>query len=216
MIQIKKFTFNPFQENTYLLFDASNECVIIDPGCYDEGERKEIVQFIEENKLKPKAIWLTHAHIDHVLGANYIAKKFDIPIVAHKNTESQLDTIPSYSGMYGFNDYEMPPNPSEIIDEGDVVKFGNSELEVIYTPGHALDHVVFYHKNQNFVINGDVLFEGSYGRVDLPGGDFAQLKDSIVKKMFELPSETIVFSGHGNETSIGHEKQHNPILFSQF
>jgi glyoxylase-like metal-dependent hydrolase (beta-lactamase superfamily II) len=212
MIQIKKFTFNPFQENTYVLFDETKECVIIDPGCYEQREKDALVKFIEDNELNPVKLINTHCHIDHVLGNNFVAKTFNLELGIHKADIPTLASIPTYSQAYGFNDYELSPDPSYFIEEGDVIKFGNSELDVFFCPGHAPGHVVYYNKAQGFVINGDVLFQGSFGRVDLPGGDINILKDSIVNKMFTLPNETVVYTGHGGETTIGHEKVTNPIL----
>ena len=208
----KKFTFNPFQENTYILFDETKACVIIDPGCYEQSEKNQLLQFIEENDLNPVKLVNTHCHIDHVLGNNFVAKTFNLELGIHKADIPTLAAISTYSQAYGFNDYELSPDAAYFIDEGDVIKFGNSELDVFFCPGHAPGHVVFYNKAQGFVINGDVLFQGSFGRVDLPGGDINILKDSIVNKMFNLPNETVVYTGHGGETTIGYEKTTNPIL----
>ncbi len=216
MIQIEKMTFNPFQENTYVLYDDTKECIIIDPGCFDKNEQQKLVNFIEKNDLKPVKIVNTHGHIDHVLGNYFVHKTFGIDLVGHKNLTKQLAAVPTYSKMYGFGAYQLSPDPVQFLDEGDLLKFGESELEVYFCPGHAPDHLVFYNKKQGFVINGDVLFKGSFGRIDLPGGDFDTLKDSILNTMFKFPDETIVYTGHGEETSIGAEKKSNPIHYASF
>ena len=212
MIQIKKFVFNPFQENTYVLFDETKECIIIDPGCYEESEKNQLAQFIKDNELTPVKLINTHCHIDHVLGNNFVAKTYNLELGIHKADIPTLSAISTYSQAYGFNNYELSPDTSYFLDEGDVVTFGNSELDVFFCPGHAPGHVVFFNKEQKFVINGDVLFQGSFGRVDLPGGDINILKASIVNKMFNLPDDTVVYTGHGGETTIGYEKASNPIL----
>lgn len=213
MIQIKKMTFNPFQENTYVLYDETKECIIIDPGCYDKAEEEALSHFIEQEGLKPIKLVNTHGHIDHVLGNYFVSKAFNLELYAHELIVGQLDAIPNYSQLYGFNAYKLSPEPSVFLNEGDELTFGNSRLEVLFCPGHAPDHIVFYNPEQGFVINGDVLFQGSYGRVDLPGGDLATLKASIQEKMFALPDQTVVFCGHGEETTIGHERQTNPINY---
>ncbi|MDX1350443.1 MAG: MBL fold metallo-hydrolase [Putridiphycobacter sp.] len=213
MIEIKKMTFNPFQENTYVLFDETKECVIIDPGCYDKHEESLLLDFISSQGLKPVKLVNTHGHIDHVLGNYFVSEAYGIDLYAHANIVGQLAAIPNYSALYGFNAYKMSPQPKQFLNEGDKLQFGNSELDIMFCPGHAPDHLVFYHAQQGFVINGDVLFQGSYGRVDLPGGDFSTLKDSIINKMFALPDDTVVYCGHGGETTIGHERHTNPINY---
>ena len=210
-LQIKKFTFNGFQENTYVVYDQ-NSCVIIDPGCYEPHEKDEIIDFIESNNLKPEALLLTHAHIDHVLGCSFILSKYDIDFYIHKEDVFTLNAVPNYAHVYGFPNYTEPKEPTHLLQGGEKLNFNGIELEVIFTPGHSVGHVVFYNKAQSFVINGDVLFAGSFGRTDLPGGDMDVLKDSIFNKMFALPDETVVYCGHGGETTIGQEKLTNYIL----
>ena len=212
MIQVKKFTFNPFQENTYVLFDETNECVIIDPGCYEREEEKALTSFIEENKLIPTRLLNTHCHIDHILGNQFVAKKYDLGLEIHKEDLMTLKSVISYAHTYGFHNYKESPDPSNFLEEGGVVTFGNSELKVLFGPGHAPGHVAFYTEKDKFVINGDILFAGSFGRVDLPGGSLEVLKDTILNKMFALPEDTVVYTGHGGETTIGQEKKANMIL----
>lgn len=211
MIEIQKFTFNGFQENTFVLSDKNGNCVIIDPGCYDRQEEKILLDYIQTNGLTPLALLNTHAHIDHVLGNQFITETFGIDHYLHEKDLGTLSAIESYAHVYGFTGYKPSPIPTHILQGGEVLKFGDIELKVLFTPGHAPGHVVFYNASQNFVINGDVLFQGSFGRVDLPGGDLETLKNSIFNTMFQLPEETIVYCGHGPETTIGTEKRFNYI-----
>lgn len=211
MITVKTFVFNPFSENTYILYDETNECVIIDPGCFDKKEQLEIVDFIKSYNLIPKYILITHGHIDHVLGINYLKTKFDIPIWIPKGEEETYNAVSSYASSYGFEEYEHSP-ADYLIDEDEVINFGNSSLSTIYAPGHSAGHVAFVNKNQNICIGGDILFNGSIGRVDLPGGDFDTLIESIKNKLFVLDESMVVYPGHGPTTTIKQEKATNPFF----
>ncbi len=213
-MQIYNITYNPFQENTFLLVDEHNNCVIIDPGCYFKEEKDHFLQVIKEKKFRPVALLNTHAHLDHIMGNHWVLQHFEIPLYLHKDDSFLLDAGMQSAQMYGLKEFIESPKPNFWLEEGQQLSFGNIQLDVIHTPGHAPGHVVFYNKENATLINGDVLFQGSYGRVDLPGGDFAQLKDSITKKLFLLPDETTVYTGHGPATTIGREKMSNPILGS--
>lgn len=211
MIQIEAFTFNPFQENTFVLYDETKECIIIDPGCYSESEKAELADFIEKNGLKPVHLLNTHCHIDHILGNKFVSEKYGLlPQFNEKEVEILLATT-AYGPSMGIY-VEESPMPEKYLDEGDIVKFGNSELEILFTPGHCPGEISFYHKVQKFVIGGDVLFYGSIGRTDLPGGDYATLINSIKTKFLTLDDDYVVYPGHGPETSIGLEKKQNPFL----
>ena len=212
MIQIKKITFNPFQENTYVLFDETKECVIIDPGCYERHEEEELTSFISNNDLKPVRLLNTHCHIDHILGNQFVAGEYGLGLEIHKEDLVTLKSVVNYAHVYGFQNYKESPDPVSFFNEGDEVTFGNSKMSVLFGPGHAPGHVAFYSKEDSFVINGDILFAGSFGRVDLPGGNLEVLKDTIIGKMFKLPEDTVVYCGHGPETTIGNEKNSNMIL----
>lgn len=212
MISVKKLTFNPFQENTYLVFDETNECIIIDPGCYELHEQEELIHFIETNELKPIKLISTHSHIDHVLGNKFVMDTYKIDLQIHKLDLQTLLSVPTYAGNYGFTNYQACEAPTSFFEEGDKIKFGNSELDILFVPGHAPGHVAFVAKEEKFVINGDCLFYGSVGRVDLPGGDAATLVNSIKTKLFALSDDFVVYCGHGPETSIGFEKQNNRFL----
>lgn len=208
---IKKFTFNAFQENTYILYTESGSCVIIDPGCYSYQEENELLNFIVESELKPLALLNTHAHIDHVLGNAFVLNQFTIPYYLHNDDLTTLNSVASYAHVYGFEGYKASPQPTHTLSKVSNLIFDNIELTVFHTPGHCPGHVVFYSEKDHFVINGDVLFNGSFGRVDLPGGSIDILKKSIFNTMFQLPESTVVYCGHGPETTIGQEKRTNYI-----
>ncbi|PCI96386.1 MAG: MBL fold hydrolase [Flavobacteriales bacterium] len=211
MINIHYFTFNGFQENTYILYDDTKECVIIDPGCYSNEEEQVLANFISENELTPVKLLNTHCHIDHVLGNNFVASKYNIGLEMHEKDLQTLRVTPEYGHTFGFN-INPSPEPSTLLNEGDLVKFGNSELSVLFTPGHSAGHIVFVSHEDKFVINGDVLFRGSIGRTDLPGGDYETLITSIKTKLLILPDDYEVYTGHGPSTTIGFEKSNNPFL----
>jgi len=208
---VKEFTFNPFQENTYIVYTDSGSCVIIDPGCYSAQEESELFSFIKENELNPVALLNTHAHIDHVLGNAFVLSKFSIPFYLHDDDIKTLIAVESYAHIYGFEGYKVSPQPTHSLSNLKQLKFDDIEFSVFHTPGHCPGHVVFYSEKHQFVINGDVLFNGSFGRVDLPGGDIEILKNSIFSTMFHLPESTTVYCGHGPETTIGQEKRTNYI-----
>ena len=212
MIQIQTFTFNGFQENTYVLFDDTKECIIVDPGCYDKHEQETLSNFVTENKLKPVLLINTHCHIDHVLGNHFVADKWKLDLAMHKLDVPTLESVKDYCTIYGFHNYEVSPLPSHFLNEGEKVKFGESELNILFTPGHAPGHIVLHSKKDSFIIGGDVLFQMSIGRTDLPGGDFDTLIESIKEKLLPLDDNTKVYCGHGPSTNIGFEKANNPFL----
>ncbi len=212
MINVKQFTFNPFQENTFVLFDDTNECVIIDPGCHTREEETELADFIAQQGLKPVRLISTHSHIDHVLGNYFVFKTYDLTPTIHNKDLDTLIRVKDYAHVYGFNDYQPSPEPTEFLIEKTNVQFGNSSLEVRFVPGHAPGHIVLVSMEDSFVINGDCLFYGSIGRTDLPGGDHETLLDSIRRELFTLPDHFVVYTGHGPSTTIGFEKGHNPFL----
>jgi glyoxylase-like metal-dependent hydrolase (beta-lactamase superfamily II) len=211
MITIHSFTFGPFQENSYILFDETKECIIIDPGCYDDQERDELADFILTRNLKPVKLINTHCHVDHVFGNAFVAKKYNLALEIHRIEIATLAMFLPTAKMYGL-DAEESPEPTVFWDEGDQIKFGSSTLKILFTPGHAPGHVVFYNEEQKFIIAGDVLFNGSIGRTDLPGGDYDTLINSIKNKLFPLGDDYVVYNGHGPETQIGKERATNPFL----
>lgn len=209
-MKIQTFTFNPFQENTFVVYDETGEAVVIDPGCYEGHEKRELAQFLESSKLTVKLLLNTHCHIDHVLGNDFVKSKYNVPFLIHEKELPVLKAVKSYASNYGFPAYQEVL-PEKFLKEGDWVSFGTTQLQVIFLPGHAPGHIGFYHAEANALLSGDVLFENSIGRTDLPGGDHNTLIQSIRQKVFALPDETIVYPGHGNTTTVGEEKLTNPF-----
>lgn len=211
MISIKIFTFGPFQENMTILWDETKECVIIDPGMYTSSDESTVVTFIEENALKPVGLLNTHCHIDHIMGNRFIADKYQLKLQAHRLDIPTLSMSIQAAKMYELS-YNPSPEIEVFLEEGARIKFGSSELDIRFTPGHAPGHVVFICHDQKFVINGDVLFRQSVGRVDLPGSNPPDLIKSIQEKMYSLGDDYDVYCGHGPNTTIGYEKKNNPFV----
>ncbi|MEN9572035.1 MAG: hypothetical protein RL172_3266 [Bacteroidota bacterium] len=211
MLQIKSFVFSPIQENTYVLFNEHKECIIIDPGCYFDEEKEQLAQFISKSGFTPKLLLNTHCHLDHVFGNKFINDTYGLLLHLHPQEEKMLQMAPASGLMWNmpFDNYQ---GSLVFLKEGDVVQLGQDELQVIEAPGHSPGSICFYCKAQNFIIGGDVLFQRSIGRTDLPGGNHQQLINSIQQKLMVLPGHTVVHSGHGPSTSIGQEKMHNPYL----
>lgn len=209
MLQIHTFTFNPFQENTYVVSDETRECVIIDPGCHNYEERKILKDFIDNQNFKVTHLLNTHAHIDHVLGNEFVKRNFGVKLYLHKNDIPLLQNAAGRAEYFGFPAYEG----SEVdvfLEEGDVITFGHSTLDVLFVPGHAPGHVAFVNTEQKICLSGDVLFRGSVGRTDLPLCNFDDLMNSIRTKLYTLEDDTVVYPGHGGPTKIGIEKRTNP------
>ena len=211
MFTIKSFTFSPIQENTYLLFNELKQCIIIDPGCYFPEEQEELKAFIEESGLKVEMLLNTHCHLDHVFGNKYVAETFGLTLHIHPLEEKLLAFAPA-SGLMWNMPFDNYTGKLIFLNEGQKIKLGEDELEILFTPGHSPGSICFYCSKQNFIIGGDVLFNRSIGRTDLPGGDHATLLKSIREKIFTLPDETKVFSGHGPVTTVGEETRENPFL----
>ncbi|HZK08540.1 MAG TPA: MBL fold metallo-hydrolase [Bacteroidales bacterium] len=211
MMQIHRFIFNPFQENTYVLYDDTKEAVIVDAGCSDAEECAALAGFINKHQLKPVVHILTHGHIDHVMGVGFVWEKYGLKPLAHKDVMPFLESAPEQARMFGVQTEKLVM-PDHFLKEGDQVKFGNSQLEVLHTPGHAAGHLCFVSHINSFVLSGDVLFRGSIGRTDLPTGDYDLLEKNIRTKIYTLPGEYIVYPGHGPETSIGIEVKSNPFV----
>ena len=211
MLQIKLFEFSPIQENTYVLYNEFNDCLIIDPGCYYDDEKDELVNFLVKMDLKPKMLLNTHCHLDHVFGNKFIAEKFGLTLQIHRNEKLVLDFAPKSGLLYNlpFDNYN---GDFIYLEEGNKILLGNDELTVIEAPGHSPGHICFYCAAQHFIISGDVLFKRSIGRTDLPGGNHETLLKNIREKLFTLPANTQVNSGHGPVTTIGEEKNQNPFF----
>ena len=210
-MQIKVFVFNPFQENTYVLYDDTRQCVIIDTGCYDRDEENELASFIEEKKLQPVALLNTHCHVDHVFGNAFVFKRYQLIPMYHELEVPVLEAAPRICEVYGLT-MEPSPEGQPVLKDNDIFKFGNTELKMILVPGHSPGSICFYNEKDLTLIGGDVLFQGSIGRTDLPGGDAHTLFNSIQQRLFILPEEITVYPGHGPQTTIGYEKKYNPFL----
>ncbi len=211
MLKVKSFVFSPIQENTYLLYNEFNDCLIIDPGCYFSEEEDELKDFITQSSLLPRMLLNTHCHLDHVFGNKFVAETWELKLNLHEKEKMLLDYAPTSGLMYNlpFDNYA---GDYIYLKEGDVVTLGQDELTVIEAPGHSPGHICFYCAKQNFIISGDVLFNRSIGRTDLPGGNHETLLKNIREKLFVLPDETVVYSGHGEQTTIGEEKKYNPFV----
>jgi glyoxylase-like metal-dependent hydrolase (beta-lactamase superfamily II) len=211
MLTIDFFTFNPFQENTYVIHDETKQCIIIDPGCYTPAEKEELKNFIDNQQLKPVRLLNTHCHIDHVLGNRFVADTYDLQLELHLMELPLLRAVTEYGPQYGI--FPEPfPEPTLLISQGDEIKFGGSKLKVLFTPGHSPGSICFYDEAGKTVVSGDVLFQMSIGRTDMPGGNYNQLIESIQEVLFRLPDDVRVYPGHGPYTTIGFEKKNNPFL----
>ncbi len=210
-MKIETFVNNPYQENTYIIYDETGDCAIVDPGMYTAVEENTVVNFIKENNLKPVMLLNTHCHIDHVLGNKFIFDQYGLKPKFNKGELSLLQAIPSYAPQQGF-DYKLSPEPEEFLPESGQISLGNGFLDLLFTPGHSPAHLCFYSEADGFVVGGDALFKGSIGRTDLPGGDHQALLKNIKEKLFTLPEEVEVYPGHGPFTTIGFEKANNPFF----
>lgn len=211
MLYVQSFVFSPVQENTYILYNENKEALIIDPGCYYDEEKETLAAFIETNGLIVKLLLNTHCHLDHIFGNKFIAEKYNLPLHLHPLEEKIFEAGPSFGLMWNLP-FENYTGKFVYLKEGETIKLGEDVLELIHCPGHSPGSICFYCRKQNFVIGGDVLFYRSIGRADLPGADFNTLQASIQDKMYTLPDETIVYSGHGEPTTIGDEKRENPYV----
>ncbi len=212
MIEIEQFTFNSFQENTYLLIDpSSRDCIVIDPGCSNSSEEGELVSFIEEKQLQPVRLINTHCHIDHVLGNKFISEKYHLSLESHRLEIPVLASGTQVSQMYGIP-YKESPEISIFHEEGQSIQLGQTQIEFLLTPGHSPGSICLVSKKEKWVIGGDVLFLGSIGRTDLPGGNYDTLMGSIISKLMPLEDEVVVYPGHGPTTTIGNERTTNPFI----
>lgn len=211
MIKVKVFTFSPVQENTYVLYNEQNKAIIIDPGCYFSAEQETLKNFITDTQLEPVRLLNTHCHLDHVFGNKWVSETWNLELYLHEGEQQMLQLAPLSGEKWGlpFQNYK---GPLHFLAEGDTISLGNDALRVILAPGHSPASICFYNEKQAFLIGGDVLFRESIGRTDLPGGNHETLLKSIREKLFVLPDEVVVYSGHGEPTTIGHEKRNNPFL----
>ncbi len=211
MIRVESMVFSPFQENTYLLISESNEVIIVDPGMYGSPELNRMLDYIRANELEPKQVLLTHAHLDHIFGLKGLLENYDMPFFIHEKDLPVYETAEAVAANYGV-ELSLPDKKYDLISENEKVAFGGQQLEIRFVPGHSPGSICFYSKDDHWVIGGDVLFQNSIGRTDLPGGDTDTLLRSVQTQIFTLPDNTIVYSGHGPSTTVGLEKMNNPFF----
>ena len=211
MLHVHSFTFSPIQENTYVIYNQHRNAILVDPGCYFTAEQETLQSFLSVNGLKLIQLINTHCHLDHVFGNKFIAETYGLTLQLHENEKVVLSFAPT-SGLKYNMPFDNYAGEFIVLKEGDTIELGDDKLEILETPGHSPGSICFYCRKQNFVIGGDVLFQRSIGRTDLPGGDHQTLLSSIRQKLFVLPNETVVYNGHGNSTTIGEEKLYNPYL----
>lgn len=210
-MKIHTLVFSPFDVNTYIISDKTGECVIIDPACYDKNENEILADFLDANSLKPVKLLNTHCHLDHIFGNKFICDKYNLKSESHKSDEFLIDNFNKTVSMYGLK-AETPYKPEKFIDENDTITFGSSQLNILHIPGHSPGSIVLYNQNENFAITGDVIFAGSIGRTDLPGGNFDTLISGIKSKLYKLNNSVVLYPGHGNKTTIEQEKKKNPFV----
>lgn len=211
MIHVRKFIVNPIEENSYLVYDETGECMIIDAGFYYPEEKDIVTRFIAENNLHLVTLVNTHCHFDHVMGVEFLRQRYNVPFICHREDNFWLTRVSEQSAFFGIEMENLLPADG-FIAEGEILRIGDSELSVLHVSGHSPGHIVFYASKERFLLAGDVLFAGSIGRTDLPGGNFKQLVRNIHEKLMILPEDTVIYSGHGHETTIGFEKANNPFL----
>lgn len=212
MIQVDTLTFNPFQENTYILSDETRQCVIIDPGCLSEAENNQLANFIQQKGYQPVGLWFTHLHLDHVFGSKFAKETYGLQPAAHHGDTPMLAQTRTYAQTFGVQMTHDPAPIELFFQPGQTVAFGHSNLTTIHIPGHSPGSLVYYSEADRFCIAGDVIFHESIGRTDLPGGSYEQLVGGILSELMALPDDTKVYPGHGPATTIGHERAHNPFL----
>jgi hydroxyacylglutathione hydrolase len=213
MLTVKRFVFNPIQENTYVVYNGKDACALIDPGCYFPEEKQALSSWLKGAHLHPNILLNTHCHLDHVFGNKWAATQYDLELQMGEKEEWTFHFAPE-SGLHWSMPFENYSGNIIFLKDGDKIMMGDDQLDVLFTPGHSVGHVVFYNRPQGFVIGGDVLFRLGIGRTDLPGGDQELLLESIQAKILTLPDDVIVYPGHGEPTTIGYEKEFNPFLQS--
>jgi hydroxyacylglutathione hydrolase len=210
-VEIKTFSFNPFQVNCYLIYNESGKCIIVDASCYEESEKEELSSFMESKNLTPVMLLNTHGHVDHIPGNFHFSGQYSIPIAMHKDDLFLIENAVEHGSFFGF-EISKPPEPTIFPIHGDTISLGSKKLEVRHAPGHSPGSVLYYSPDDKFVITGDVIFSGSIGRTDLPGGDYDVLMNSIRKQILTLPDDTVIYPGHGPYTTVKAEKLRNPFL----
>lgn len=211
-MNIKRFEFNMFPVNCYVLSDETGEAAIIDAGCYYPEEQQRLKRYIADNHLEVKHLLDTHLHLDHIFGNAFLLRELGLKAEACRDDEFLLKRMPDMCRMFGFPPNDLPPALGGYIADGDTICFGNTALKAIHVPGHSPGGMVYYNADDRCLFSGDSLFAGSVGRADLEGGDYGALLDSIATRLFTLPDDTAVYPGHGEPTAIGREKMDNPYF----
>jgi glyoxylase-like metal-dependent hydrolase (beta-lactamase superfamily II) len=210
-MEIYKLVFSPIEENTYILADRSGDCIIIDCGCYDDLEFSKLESFIDLRKLNPVLLLNTHCHLDHIFGNRFMLQRFGLKSHFSQIEESNRKNATQHAALFGLK-MEEPPEAEGYIEHGQIIVQGQLSLKALHVPGHTAGSIAYYSETEGCVFTGDALFAGSIGRTDLPGGDFDTLVNSIRINLLSLPSGTVVYPGHGQNTTIGLEKETNPYL----
>lgn len=215
-MKVKKFVVNMFQENCYLLYDETGEAALVDPGCYFASERAAVAKYIDDEGLHLRHLLCTHLHPDHIFALGFFEERYALKAAAHEGDEDWLRRAVWYSAQLGIDwdeqDLGSPVALERKLADGSVLRFGQSALQVIHTPGHSRGSVCFYSEEEGLLLSGDTLFEGSVGRTDFPGGSMAELRRSLREKLFLLPGGVEVLPGHGGSTTVGREKATNPYV----
>ena len=208
MALLKQFVFNDFEVNSFVVYDETKEAIIVDGAANSEYELTELLEFIKKNELQVKYIVSTHGHLDHICGNADLKNYFKVPVIMHRESDFWVERAMQQAQMYSFN-MKQPPKADIYVDDGDKIIFGNTELNIFHVPGHSPCSICLYCAKDNFVITGDTLFHSSIGRTDFPKGNHHDLLTNIKNKLFTLPEDTTVFSGHGIGTDIKFEKKNN-------
>ena len=211
-MKIKRFEFNMLPVNCYLAYDNTKEAVIIDPGCLYTEEKEFLRDYIASKGLTVKHQLCTHLHLDHVFGYKFIKETYGLGIEANPADEYWLEQAPHQARAFGLTYPEIKEPIETPLFDGDIITFGNLQLEAICVPGHSPGSLAFYCREKRVLFSGDVLFQGSIGRADLQGGNFEELKENICNRLFTLPDDVAVYPGHGPSTTIGYEKRNNPFF----
>lgn len=212
-MRIVQFEFGPFAENTYLLINEINKtCIVIDPGCYWPQEKENLLNFIAKHELKPVRLLNTHCHIDHIFGNRMFLDRFGLYPEYHSKEEQVLKSAYNRAEFFGLKSVDESPSAQRYLTEKDIIEFAGCSFSILFTPGHSPGSICFYNAADEILIGGDVLFYESIGRTDLPGGNYETLMHSITEKLMPLPPMVTVYSGHGPQTTIGHEAKHNPFI----
>ena len=212
MLTIKKLIFNPFGENTYIVWDKSKEAAIIDPGMMSDYENSAVLKFVTDNQLNLRHLINTHAHIDHIAGNGFVKRTFGLESECNKADEYLAKHVCEQAQMFGLRYNGNPLSIDIHLNDNDTIKIGDESLSVIYVPGHTKGHIALYSQQSDCVFTGDALFRQSIGRTDLPGGDYATLIRSITGRLMNLPETTTIYPGHGENSTIGFEKANNPYI----